>query len=564
MAYPILKPNSSWFTPTVSTVNRGIITAINIVDSYTPSATPTDSWDASVAQDGSIMCYVEGTVLTIAGNGSGKIATGADASFLFSDYNGKDYYDVLTTINGTNILDTSNATTFFKMFNYCVALTRLDGSTWNTSNVTIMRVMFQRCDNITEILAAGWDVSNVTEIDYMFSKCAKLHTLDVSNWRTSSATTMKNMFMQCKALTSLDVTNWDVSACTNMYGTFDSCESLVNLDVSNWDVSNVTDFTFMFYKCPVPVLNVSNWDVGSGQIFNGMFEMCEGLTSLDVSNWDMSSATDLQFMFYKCTGLTGLNFANWNVSNVQNFDHLLAHATNLVNYDVSNWNITSACTNMYAMFHSTNITSINVSGWDVSNVIAFGQMFEGTSLTKIKGLETWDTSSGIDFAQMFKGCSQLKELNLSSFDTRKAKADGTQISTNKSKCNCTSEMFNGLTRLEKLVLGENFTLLGNGTATGTAIGTIPTPSATYIEGADGNWYTDIDMVYAPADIPNLTALIYYASPLLTAAATWEKYSKHYVHLAALHLYHNKLKNEIGEMTSINEITSADINSLFTK
>ena len=70
MAYPILKPNSSWFTPTTSSVKRDTITTINIVDSYTPSTTPTNSWDASVAQDGSIMCYVEGTILTIAGKAS--------------------------------------------------------------------------------------------------------------------------------------------------------------------------------------------------------------------------------------------------------------------------------------------------------------------------------------------------------------------------------------------------------------------------------------------------------------------------------------------------------------
>lgn len=67
MSTPVLKPNSSWFAPTVSAVKRSTITTINIVDSYTPSTTPTDSWDASVAQDGSIMCYVEGAVLTIDG-----------------------------------------------------------------------------------------------------------------------------------------------------------------------------------------------------------------------------------------------------------------------------------------------------------------------------------------------------------------------------------------------------------------------------------------------------------------------------------------------------------------
>ena len=79
---PIFKPNFSWFTPT--SVTRDTITSISIVDSYTPTA-PTESWDASLNQDGGLMCYVEGTVLTIAGNGSGAIATHTDASNMFAN-----------------------------------------------------------------------------------------------------------------------------------------------------------------------------------------------------------------------------------------------------------------------------------------------------------------------------------------------------------------------------------------------------------------------------------------------------------------------------------------------
>ena len=143
MATPILKPNSSWFTPTVSTVKRAIITVINIVDSYTPSTTPTDSWDASITQDGSIMCYVEGTTLTIAGNGSGKIKANADSNAVFSDAGAKDYFTKLSVINGANILDTSSATIMTRMFNQCNALTYVDVSNWDTSKVTSMRIMFQ-------------------------------------------------------------------------------------------------------------------------------------------------------------------------------------------------------------------------------------------------------------------------------------------------------------------------------------------------------------------------------------------------------------------------------------
>lgn len=514
MSYPILKPNSSWFAPTVSTIKRANITTINIVDSYTHSTTPTNSWDASVAQDGSIMCYVEGTTLTIAGNGSGKIALNEDSGYVFCDTASKDYFKALTIINGANILDTSNATTMTRMFNQCNALTSVDVSNWDTSKVTNMRVMFQQCNNLATLNVSNWDLGEVTDIGVMFSKCYLLNNIDVSNWNLSKVTDMKNMFRQCSALTSLNTTNWDVSSCTTMYGLFDSCVALTNVDVSNWDVSNVKDFTYAFYKCPITTLDVSKWDVSSGEIFNGLFELCESLSYVDVSKWNMSNAQDVSFMFYKMTPMTFIDVSNWDVSNVENFDHMFAHCTNLANLDVSKWKVTNKAKNLSALFHSNNITNVDVSGWDTSNVMAMSQCFEGTNLERIIGLETWDTSNCICFSQMFKGASRLKELDLSNFDTRKAKSDGTQTSSNGSTCNCTSQMLLGLNSLEKLVLGENFTLLGDGTTTdANAIGVIPTPS---IEGADGNWYLANKTAYAPADIPNLTAATYYASKKIVA------------------------------------------------
>lgn len=338
MSYPILKPNSSWFAPTVSTVNRGIITTINIVDSYTPTTTPTDSWDASVAQDGSIMCYVEGTVLTIAGNGSGKIATNANSKCLFSDINKKDYFDVLTSINGLNMLDTSNTTNMSFMFSYCIALLDID-----------------------------------------------------------------------------------------------------------------------------------------------------------------------------------------------------------------------------------------VSGWDTSNVIAFAQMFEAMQyLEEIIGLDDFNTAKGKSFAEMFSGCYALKELNLSSFDTRAANV-GTVISGNNSTSTCTKNMFANCRNLEKITIGENFTFAGNGTAAASYHGVLPTPSATYINGADGNWYTEDGATYAVADIPNLTYAVYYASPIVLADSIWDRDSKKYMHLSAMRKYHDMQNAEIDikidtlkeELGNIGEISSEEITALFS-
>ena len=131
MSYPILKPGNTWFIPNVSTINRGTITVINIVDSYTPTTTPTDSWDASISQDGSITVYAEGTVLTISGNGSGKIATNENASYMLAEFGS------VTSINGLDILDTSNTTNMSYMFFKSYGLLSIDVSSFNVSKVKL-------------------------------------------------------------------------------------------------------------------------------------------------------------------------------------------------------------------------------------------------------------------------------------------------------------------------------------------------------------------------------------------------------------------------------------------
>ena len=65
-----LAPKTTWY---MGSVDKSTITKIQIVDSYTPTGAETESWDASAAQDGSVMAYRTGTEVVVAGNGSGKV-----------------------------------------------------------------------------------------------------------------------------------------------------------------------------------------------------------------------------------------------------------------------------------------------------------------------------------------------------------------------------------------------------------------------------------------------------------------------------------------------------------
>lgn len=549
MVEPILAPNSTWFTQGGTTVTRASITEIEIKDTYTPTGTVTSSWDASAAKDGSVMAYVEGTKLTLAGNGSGKIYANPDSSYAFSN-SGSDRFTSLITFTGGNLLDTSKVTTFSRLFQYCLVLTYVDVSNWdtsnvesmqntfsycyaldnlnvanwNTENVLTMRRMFQCARSLTELNLSRWNVGKVTDMNGMFTSVysddpmALITIGDTTSWNTSSVTDMSYMFYSCTSLDELDVSNWETCTCTNMRSMFYECTSLNSLNVSNWDTGACTDMSYMFYHCSnLTELDVSNWDVSKVTSFSSMFSSNSFGTTpmtiqeLDVSNWDTSSATDMSFMFYGCKGPKSIDTSNWDVSNVTNFDHMFAHSYLTIG-DTKNWHVSTACTNLNAAFHSVQNTTLNVSNFDTSNVQFFCQMFQDCyKLVEIIGLENLDTSSGLGFDEMFRYCGSIKELNLSNFDTTKAK-DGATASTNGHKTATLQYMFGSMNSLEKITLGEKFSFNGDGSTTNSVnVAVLPTPNASYISDADGYWYTQNRTAYLPADIPDRTVITCYAS-----------------------------------------------------
>lgn len=300
MAIPTLAPNSTWFTQGGTTVKRASITEINIVDRYTPTGNETASWDASADKDGSVMCYVNGTKLTLSGNGSGKIYANADSSYVFAVSSGSDRFDKVVAINGADKLDTSNATTFKGMFDRCMALAYVDVSTWDTKNVTSMMTTFQGC--------------------------LQLETLDLSGWDVGNVQTMQSMFLSAEAFGPMklksigDVSGWDVSKVTSFKTMFQLCTNLEALDLSKWDVSNATDMSKMFMASLSfggmklsTIGNLSNWNVSNVQNMSGLFYGCVNITRLDLSGWNNAATTNTAEMFYGMNRLRKITVgANFN------------------------------------------------------------------------------------------------------------------------------------------------------------------------------------------------------------------------------------------------------------
>lgn len=193
---PTLAAGSGWYKGTTA---KSTITEIELVDTYTATGNEAESWDASAAQDGSVMAYVNGTKLIIAGNGYGKVLANADSTSAFNAFTN------VTSFTGLNKLDTSNVTNMRSMFDGCKKLTSLDVSHFNTAKVVSMYQMFFNCKALTSLNLSGWDTSNVTDMSAMFDSCNALTSLDLSGFDTSKVTDMREMLWRMNITSCLRI-----------------------------------------------------------------------------------------------------------------------------------------------------------------------------------------------------------------------------------------------------------------------------------------------------------------------------------------------------------------------
>ncbi len=262
---------------------------------------------------------------------------------------------------------------------------------------------FYGCTNLKTIDGIELlDTSNTLDMSDMFASCRNLALLDVSNFDTSNVTTMSAMFCICESLTSLDVSNFDTSNVINMGSMFDRCKSLTSLDLSNFDTSNVTNMGWMFSNCiSLSKLDVSSFNTSKVSNMTSMFYHLKNLQTLDVSHFDTSNVTNMHIMFGNCEKLTSLNISNFKTSNVTNMGAMFMYCYNLEQLDVSNFD-TSNVINMYDMFsYCKNLTTLDVSSFDTSNVTNMNEMFSLTNLEKIYVSDKWSTESVTSSTNMF-------------------------------------------------------------------------------------------------------------------------------------------------------------------
>ncbi|MCD7785513.1 MAG: BspA family leucine-rich repeat surface protein [Oscillospiraceae bacterium] len=344
--------------------DKTTITEIDFLDSL--DSAPADAWDFSLDSDGSVLGWLDGTHLYVAGDG-GVIAD-EDASELFSGYSYKDEYGdyegTLREINFNGCFDTSNVVDMRSMFDHGSELITLDVSNFDTSNVTDMSCMFRGCRSITELDVSGFDTSNVTDMRAMFELAeyiimgggsqSKLQSLDVSGFDTSKVTNMSDMFCFCVLVEELDVSNFDTSNVVYMGGMFYECRNISSIDLSNFDTSNVVDMGSMFSGCYLlESIDVSKFDTSKVEDMSGMFAGCNSLVTLDLSGFDTSKVTDMGSMFDQCKSLVVLDLSSFDTSNVTNMSYMFYQCSSLTTLDISSFDMTNADTSwmfLYTIF----------------------------------------------------------------------------------------------------------------------------------------------------------------------------------------------------------------------
>ena len=354
-----------------------------------------------------------------------------------------DYFLKVSSIEGIEYLNTSEATKMDRMFKSCSELTTIDVSNFDTSKVTDMSSMFHSCSGLTNIPGLEkLNTSNVTNMTEMFHACMGLTNIDVSNFDTRNVTDMSCMFLNCHNLTSISgIENLNTSNVTNMRNMFNGCSALTVLDLSNFDVSKVVYINQMFDGCKSlkRIYSKNDWNTqysGTASTAN-MFNDCTSLVGGNSTAYD-AEHIDKEYARIDRAGTPGY-FTNKNKE---------AYAI----WCEGNSTLYFTYTTLGDTFDGQTITKVwsgeqvtETAGWmeDFSHnedmnlhiecqKIVFDESFKDVKpsnlsqwfdyflkVSSIEGIEYLNTSEATKMDRMFKSCSELTTIDVSNFDTSK-------------------------------------------------------------------------------------------------------------------------------------------------
>lgn len=366
------------------------------------------NWDRSKVTNINSMFYSDSSLVEIKGLDNWDTSKVTDMGGTFRSTR----FTSMPDVEKWNI---QNVTNLSQTFYQCTKLQHLDLSGWNTSRVTTMANLFNEDILLNEKTLKGidqFDTSNVTDMERVFEGTG-FETINLSNFNTKKVTKFIGMFMNTSSLKKI-IGNFDTSSATDLRAMFEdsTITDFTDLNISDWDTSKVTNFNQMFYGTQFSSYDfVNDWDVSSGTDFGEMFTRCPNLTTASTSSWNMPKATNLSSMFNMDPKLENLDTSNWAPQKLTNLDSIFMGDSLLKYVDVSNWN-TSAVTTMKNTFNGCSVLeSLNVSNWNTDKVTDMTDLFNYDRKLSGIDLSNWNTTKA-DTTAMFNGMSNLWQITL--------------------------------------------------------------------------------------------------------------------------------------------------------
>jgi len=293
-------------------INRASVESVTFVQGTVVPPTALGSWDASAAQDGSVIAwYEQGTSLGL-------------YNVYFSSEGG---------VRGNP--DSRN------MFAECINLKTIDFTHFDTVGVTNMDNMFYNASQLVSVDVSGFDTQQVTDMAGMFYGTAALSTVDLSNFNTSQVTTMAGMF-QGSGVSALNFSSFDTSNVTTMARMFYLANHLTSLDLGTFNTEKVTDMSFMFSDTTsLNTLIINSFDTSQVTTMAGMFQRT-ALTSLDLGFFNTENLLSMDHMFYQSSQLAMIDVSNFDVTHVTNMNMAFQGTSSLLTLDLRHWSTPTA------------------------------------------------------------------------------------------------------------------------------------------------------------------------------------------------------------------------------
>lgn len=159
--------------------------------------------DLTQTHDSDVVGWLDGTTWKVSTQDIEKSVTfNTDSSLMFYDM------ETLKSID-FSMVDTSQVTNMYGMFDWSKNLEKLDLSTFDTSKVEAMSRVFEECESLTTLNLGNWKTSNLWCTYRMFYGCKNLQELDLSHFDTTKienpTENMNDMFGSCYSLKSIKV-----------------------------------------------------------------------------------------------------------------------------------------------------------------------------------------------------------------------------------------------------------------------------------------------------------------------------------------------------------------------